>query len=627
MARNGMVFPVIRAGAVVVGSGCAGLSAALELNRLGVDALLVTEGMNMGASRNTGSDKQTYYKLSLAGDEADSVLSMAEDLFAGGGMDGDIALCQAAGSARAFLRLCELGVPFPTDPYGQYAGYQTDHDVRRRATSAGPLTSRYMTEALEKAVHRAGVRMLDGVAAVDLLQQGGRVRGLIAMDILKQREVNRGLRLIIADAVVLATGGSAICYRDSVFPESQSGMTGMALCAGAVGANLDQWQYGLASVKFRWNVSGTYQQVMPRYLSVGAEGDEEEFLSDALGDARAANLTFLKGYQWPFDAARAGESTLVDLLVHNEIHRRGRRVYMDFRHNPRVLAQGFEALVPDARAYLEKSGALQQTPIERLRHMNPQAIQLYMDNGIDLAREPLEVAVCAQHMNGGLLVDSSWQTTLPGLYAVGECAGTFGSRRPGGSALNAGQVGSLRAAEHIALSKAGLPPADEAAFASQAAGLVAMLDAAAGNEGSCLDTMARFQAEMSRHAAHLRDLNGMVRLAGEVAEALDAYERQVRPEGRDGLYHYLKTRDMLRTQSAMLSAMIESAQRYGTRGAALVDGAESRDPGANLLLETRLENGSFVSSFRPAKPIPKSDLWFENVWRQWRARHGISDNE
>ena len=59
---------------VVVGSGCAGLNAADTLAALGEKSLLlVTEDMNAGTSRNTGSDKQTYYKLSLSGDEGDSI--------------------------------------------------------------------------------------------------------------------------------------------------------------------------------------------------------------------------------------------------------------------------------------------------------------------------------------------------------------------------------------------------------------------------------------------------------------------------------------------------------------------------------------------------------------------------
>lgn len=92
--------------AVIVGSGAAGYNAARKLYDLGVhDIAIITEGEKMGTSRNTGSDKQTYYKLTLAGGDGDSVSDMAETLFSGGAMHGDIALAQAAGSARCFLSL------------------------------------------------------------------------------------------------------------------------------------------------------------------------------------------------------------------------------------------------------------------------------------------------------------------------------------------------------------------------------------------------------------------------------------------------------------------------------------------------------------------------------------------
>ena len=94
----------------------------------------------------------------------------------------------------------------------------------------------------------------------------------------------------------------------------------------------------------------------------------------------------------------------------------------------------------EAREYLERSGALFGTPIERLRKMNEGAIKLYADNGIDLYSEYLEIAVCAQHANGGVLVDENWQSEIKGLYSAGEAAGTFGEYRPGGSALNSTQV-------------------------------------------------------------------------------------------------------------------------------------------------------------------------------------------
>ena len=114
---------------LIVGTGASGLNAADLLYKGGArDIAIITEGIKSGTSRNTGSDKQTYYKLSLSGDDKDSVRDLAQDLFNGGCVDGDVALVEASLSTPSFLRLVELGVPFPTNRYGEYVGYKTDHD-------------------------------------------------------------------------------------------------------------------------------------------------------------------------------------------------------------------------------------------------------------------------------------------------------------------------------------------------------------------------------------------------------------------------------------------------------------------------------------------------------------------
>lgn len=82
------------------------------------DVAVITEHIYCGTSRNTGSDKQTYYKLNLCGSNSDSVRQMADTLYSGGGMDGELALAEAAGSAECFLELARLGVPFPRNRYG-----------------------------------------------------------------------------------------------------------------------------------------------------------------------------------------------------------------------------------------------------------------------------------------------------------------------------------------------------------------------------------------------------------------------------------------------------------------------------------------------------------------------------
>lgn len=100
---------VYRCNTAVVGSGAAGFNAADRLWKLGQhDILLITENRIGGTSRNTGSDKQTYYKLTLSGGDPDSVREMAQTLYEGRCVDGDIALCEAALSTQCFLNLLNL---------------------------------------------------------------------------------------------------------------------------------------------------------------------------------------------------------------------------------------------------------------------------------------------------------------------------------------------------------------------------------------------------------------------------------------------------------------------------------------------------------------------------------------
>ena len=175
--------------------------------------------------------------------------------------------------------------------------------------------------------------------------------------------------------IVLCTGGPAGIYRDTV-SESQIGASGLALDIGAAAQSLCEWQYGLASADFRWNVSGTYQQVLPRYISIDENGCEREFLCDYMTDTEVLTATFLKGYQWPFYVRKINGSSYIDLLVYNETVFKNRKVYLDFTREPSALSNGFDLLESEARNYLKNSGALIPLPIERLKKMNQRAIDL-----------------------------------------------------------------------------------------------------------------------------------------------------------------------------------------------------------------------------------------------------------
>ena len=663
MRKTGITFEetgcrLVSVNTMIIGSGAAALGAALNLHDLGQeDIAIVTEEWGGGTSNNAGSDKQTYYKLSLAGEVADSPLQMAGDLFGGGSMHGDIALCEAQNSVRAFLNLVNLGVPFPHDAHGAFPGYRTDHDQRGRATSAGPRTSRMMFTALAAAVENRGIKVFDTHQVISLFTgpegDNRRVNGALALDGEALAAGESPYVLFNATNIILATGGPGGMYETSVYPEGQIGSTGMALEAGAVAQNLTESQFGLASFSFRWNLSGSYQQVIPRYFSTDSEGgDEREFLNDFFPDmGTLATAVFLKGYQWPFDPRRVRDhgSSLIDLLVYRERVTKERRVFLDFTRNP-AGSPGFgafdlEVLDPEAREYLERSGAVQETPIERLRKMNPPAIQLYLDNGIDISKEPLEIAVCAQHNNGGLTGTIWWESNLHHLFPVGEVNGSHGVRRPGGSALNAGQVGALRAAQYISRRYAGEPCSEEDFLVSAGPRLREVLATARrftgpAGEGALGVEAARseIRQRMSRAGAHVRDPGLLEEAVREAWHLYRAMRDGQRVDSETDLPEAFRNLDLGLTHAVYLEAITEYLSRGGrSRGSFLVLDPSGEKPCEGLEEQWRFaleEEGSFVDthilevSLDPEgevrkewvdiRPVPREDLWFEQVWESYR---------
>ncbi len=646
--ENREPVPVFRFTTLVVGTGAAGYNAADTLYNLGhTDIAMVTEGINMGTSRNTGSDKQTYYKLTLAGDTGDSVEEMAKTLFAGGCMHGDIALAEAALSASCFFKLVNIGVQFPYNRYGEYVGYKTDHDPRQRATSCGPLTSRYMTQQLEKQVKAKGIPVFDHCRIVKLLTNGmgenKQVIGAVGLN-----SANGSAAVFSFTNLVYATGGPSGLYHASVYPQSQTCATGAALEAGAQGINLTESQYGIASIKFRWNLSGTYQQVIPTYISTAQDGsDPQEFLDEYFATPEEmVTAIFLKGYQWPFDPRKLqkGGSSIIDLAVYREIQQRGRRVFLDFRRNP---AQAGDTsglfrprLVGEAKQYLENSGALQPTPIERLCHMNLPAYELYKNNGINLKEELLEIAVCAQHNNGGLAGNCWWESSLRGLFPVGEVNGTFGVYRPGGSALNSTQTGSTRAAQYIAANRNDEPMDCDmfTVLAQDAIEEVLAFGEAISRRGkekqSPYRLRERYQKRMDSCGAFIRSPKQVEQAITQVREDLKNLLQETEARSPKEVVAAWINRDILITQLTYLSAIEEYIAQGGkSRGSYLIGSPDFSDcAGHGVPVELAGEDfaqkacrvtyhpESLSCSFQwePLRPIPTREDWFETVYNQFR---------
>ncbi len=632
---------------LIVGTGAAGMNCAVHLyefmTQKGVEKAekkigVITAGLGLGASRMSGSDKQTYYKLGTSPDVADSADDFAKSITANGCVHHDLALAEGAGSLREFYHLVQAGVPFPHDAQGSYIGYKTDHDPYQRATSAGPKTSKFMSECLQRQVERYKIAIHDNQEVARLITVDSNHRksphpsplpkgegtdislpkgeGTSNKRIVAVVTVDRGqispedyaINVFACENLVLAAGGPGELYETTVYPQGQFGIHGLAFEAGLAGENLTESQFGLASIKYRWNVSGSYMQVIPRIYSTDADGsNEREFLARVFPSMREmASKIFMKGYQWPFDPQRIEnlQSSLIDVLVFNET-RQGRRVFMDFLHNPKgpmppsssqtentgkmpvppeMAAFDIEDLELEARMYLLYTGATQERPIDRLMKMNPLAIDIYAEHGIDLGKEPLEIAVCAQHNNGGLAVNKWWESSIPHTFVIGEMAGTHGIKRPGGSALNAGQTGGLRAAEYIAnVYTPGKRAAGvrskvlEEKLGAFVGEMAAMFAGGNGLAGEYV--MGEIRRRMTASAGHIRRLEDARAALGKAVELYRQIGRQgFAARSAQEAVAAIQARHLALTSTVYLKAIVSLLEQGGgSRGSHLVlseDGVE-----------------------------------------------------
>jgi succinate dehydrogenase / fumarate reductase, flavoprotein subunit len=423
---------------------------------------------------------------------------------------------------------------------------------------------------------------------------------------------------------------------------------GLALEAGIELVNLTESQFGIGTRRegFPWNLSGTYVQAMPHVYSVDAAGAEHHFLAGYYRTTRelASNI-FRKGYQWPFHATRMLDfgSSLVDLAIFRETEA-GRRVFMDFNRNPLPVPGDapfdLQDLDDDVRAYLGNAGADQALPIARLRHMNPLAIELYRRYKIDIAAAPLEFAVNNQHMNGGISVDIWGRSSLPGVYAVGEAAGTHGVTRPGGAALNAGQVFGTRAAEHVAAG--GLAPAapTEDIRAAAEAGLAKLRAVLRPESALTVRSVRRsVQDRMSDDAGIICDAEGVARaLAAARALNADIGAMGIAYGRAAEAVRALQWQQMALASEAVLCALDHYVRRGGgSRGARAIrdrDGEAlpltrrgpldayrfrvERDADRREQIVVRWNGDGFEVSTRGNRPFDaRAHSFFERDWPDW----------
>jgi len=437
---------------LIIGGGGAGLRAAIEAKKTFSEGriLLVTKGAlgKSGVTATACSDRMAFHATLPYTEPGgpDNWRYHAGDIYQIGGYvsDGDLAAILAKEAQQAFEYLDRLGVPFIKKESGRADQFITDGSEYARACYTGPRTANHIEGALLKKASSMEISVIDHCMVTELIKYRGRVIGAFAMD-EREEGFEKNLKVFSSKATLLATGGAGEAFGTHVFP---SGMTGdgyaLAYRAGAELVNMEFIQIGLSSTKTKLACSGSMMRAIPRFLNDSGQEFLKNYFYPGTPPAEMANLVFEKGASWP--VSREKKTHLIDVAVFKE-RARGNRIFLDYTENPEGFRFGDLERSVQERYRREIKSEINdeerdQSPLNRLREINPESIHWLKENGIDLqAGERIEIAPAVQHFQGGVKIREKGNTTLKGLYTAGECAGgQHGANRPGGNALLDGQV-------------------------------------------------------------------------------------------------------------------------------------------------------------------------------------------
>jgi L-aspartate oxidase len=457
--------------AVVVGSGVAGLTAALRVRAAGLRVLLVTK-----AQLDDGSTRWAQGGVAAALGEGDTPEQHQRDtLLAGAGLCVEeavrVLVTEGPGAVR---RLIATGAVFDTDAAGAIdLAREGGHRRRRIAHAGGDATGAEISRALVAAVRAdPGIELVEHALVLDLLTDDhGRAAG-VTLHVMGEG-LRDGVGAVHARAVVLATGGMGQLYSSTTNPGVSTGDgVALALRAGAAVTDLE------------------FVQFHPTVLWLGPEAEGQQPLVSEAVRGEGAALVDADGVRF-----MVGQHELAELAPRD------------------VVAKGIMRRMRETGAehmYLDGTGFDREL---WERHF-PTILASCRSHGIDPLTEPVPVAPAAHYASGGVRTDLHGRTTVDGLYACGEaaCTGVHGANRLASNSLLEGLVYAERIAEDLAeRDRSGRLPQREPRLDGAAARTVTVPLPAA-------EARADIQRLMTGGVGVLRDAAGMARAAAGIAE-------------------------------------------------------------------------------------------------------------
>lgn len=384
---------------IVVGSGIAGLATAIHCRHSGHRVLLVTKALV-----DEGSTRWAQGGIAAALADDDSPADHLQDtLVAGAGLcDRDAVRVLAYEGPAAVRRLVRWGARFDRGPSGGFAlGREGGHHRHRIAHAGGDATGAEIVRALVQAVRTdPGIELIENALVLDLLvDKQGSAQGL-TLHVMGEGQRD-GVGAAMAPAVVLATGGIGQVFASSTNPAVATG-DGVALGLRA-GAEVVDMEFVQFHPTVLW-LGGGRRGRQP-LITEALRGEGAVIVGDG-GNRFLADVHPL--------ADLAPRDIVAKAIMHEMLDTGREHVWLDARHlDPAVWEVRFPTIRDSCR-----------------------------DHGIDPTRDPIPVAPAQHYCSGGLLTDLNGRTTVSGLFAVGECAGSgvHGANRLASNSLLEGLV-------------------------------------------------------------------------------------------------------------------------------------------------------------------------------------------